>query len=84
LFELPLVPVNTTRLLLSSITYGFAILSMQDGKPGLRTDVVGADGLFGLAFIGIELYEFREFVEQGGPAQRFALQVYKVSSGGRS
>src|SRR6202007_2954158 len=28
IFELPLVAVNTTMLLLSSITYGFAMLSM--------------------------------------------------------
>src|SRR3546814_9221023 len=28
-FELPLVAVNTSMLLLSSITYGFAVLAMQ-------------------------------------------------------
>src|ERR1700761_6783757 len=32
LFELPLVAVNTSMLLLSSITYGFAMLAMQLGK----------------------------------------------------
>src|ERR1700761_5239093 len=29
LFDLPLVAVNTSMLLMSSITYGFAMLSMQ-------------------------------------------------------
>jgi len=29
LFELPLVAVNTSLLLLSSITYGFAVIEMQ-------------------------------------------------------
>ena len=35
LFDLPLVAVNTSLLLLSSITYGFAMLEMQKGRlPG--------------------------------------------------
>src|ERR1700749_5298876 len=34
LFELSLVAVNTTMLLLSSITYGFAMLTMQQNKIG--------------------------------------------------
>src|ERR1700745_4345782 len=32
LFELPVVAVNTTMLLLSSITYGFAVLAMQKDR----------------------------------------------------
>src|ERR1700754_339440 len=35
LFDLPLVAVNTTLLLLSSITYGFAMIEMQRSRlPG--------------------------------------------------
>src|SRR3981081_2697174 len=34
LFELPLVAVNTSLLLLSSITYGFAVIEMQRRRPG--------------------------------------------------
>ena len=35
LFDLPLVAVNTSLLLLSSITYGFAMIEMQRGRlPG--------------------------------------------------
>ena len=42
LFELPLVAVNTSLLLLSSITYGFAVIAMQRKRatprwPGLRS-----------------------------------------------
>ena len=32
IFELPLVALNTSMLLLSSITYGFAMLAMNQGK----------------------------------------------------
>src|ERR1700761_8153683 len=34
LFDLPLVAVNTSMLLLSSITYGFAMLTMEKGRIG--------------------------------------------------
>ena len=34
LFDLGLVAVNTTMLLLSSITYGFAMLTMDKGRVG--------------------------------------------------
>src|SRR6201994_1331063 len=34
LFDLPLVAINTSLLLLSSITYGFAMLQMQQRRMG--------------------------------------------------
>src|SRR6476469_8941332 len=34
IFELPLVAVNTSLLLLSSITYGFAVVEMQRRRTG--------------------------------------------------
>jgi cytochrome o ubiquinol oxidase subunit 3 len=58
---------------LSSITYGFAILAMQDGKRGSVQMWLALTGLFGIAFIGIELHEFREFIEQGATPQRSAF-----------
>src|SRR6476620_11014559 len=58
LFELPLVALNTSMLLLSSITYGFAILAMQKGRVVPTQVWLAVTGLFGLAFVGIELYEF--------------------------
>ena len=33
-FELPVVALNTSLLLLSSITYGFAVLEMQQNRRG--------------------------------------------------
>jgi cytochrome o ubiquinol oxidase subunit 3 len=68
LFELPLVAANTTMLLLSSITYGFAMLAMEKGRAGATQAWLAITGLFGLAFLGIELHEFAGLIAEGaGP-----------------
>src|SRR6476660_4527914 len=58
LFDLPLVAVNTSLLLLSSITYGFAMIEMQRGRIPGTLIWLGITGLLGAGFIGIELTEF--------------------------
>ena len=73
LFDLPLVAVNTTMLLLSSITYGFAMLAMQDNRAGRTQMWLAVTAFFGLCFIGIELYEFADFIRQGATPQRSAF-----------
>ncbi|MBJ3777543.1 cytochrome o ubiquinol oxidase subunit III [Acuticoccus mangrovi] len=70
LFELDLVAVNTTMLLLSSITYGFAMLEMVKGRTRMTLFWLAVTGLFGAAFIGIELYEFTHFIHIGAGPQR--------------
>ena len=73
LFDLPLVAINTAMLLFSSITYGFAMLSMQRRHiPGVLA-WLAITGLFGLAFLGIELYEFSHLIHQGAGPQRSAF-----------
>ncbi|MET1047697.1 MAG: cytochrome o ubiquinol oxidase subunit III [Hyphomicrobium sp.] len=73
LFDLPLVAVNTSMLLLSSITYGFAVLEMQKNRtqPMLMWLVVTM--LFGAAFISIELWEFAHMIHEGATPQRSAF-----------
>ncbi len=73
LFDLPLVALNTSMLLLSSITYGFAMLEMQ--KNRMRTTLIwlGITGLFGAAFLGLELYEFAHLIHEGAGPQRSAF-----------
>ena len=73
LFDLPLVALNTSMLLLSSITYGFAMLSMA--KRNVRSVQVwlAITGLFGLAFLCIELYEFWHLFHEGATPQRSAF-----------
>jgi len=73
LFELPLVALNTTMLLLSSITYGFAVLEMQKNRRGTMMAWLIITGLFGLAFLGIELYEFGHLIHEGAGPQRSAF-----------
>ncbi|MEM9602090.1 MAG: cytochrome o ubiquinol oxidase subunit III [Pseudomonadota bacterium] len=65
LFDLRLIAVSTAMLLLSSITYGFAMIAMQARQ--LRALVVWliVTGLFGLGFLGLEIYEFAHLWQIG-------------------
>jgi cytochrome o ubiquinol oxidase subunit III len=73
LFDLKLVALNTTMLLLSSITYGFAILEMQKNRVLATEAWLIITAFFGLCFIGIELYEFADFIREGATPQRSAF-----------
>lgn len=73
LFDLKLVALNTTMLLLSSITYGFAMLAMVKDKVKEVQVWLLITGLFGLAFLGIELYEFHHMIHEGATPQRSAF-----------
>ncbi|MFC3124272.1 cytochrome o ubiquinol oxidase subunit III [Pseudoroseomonas globiformis] len=77
LFDLGLVALNTTMLLFSSITYGFAMLSMQKGRKWAVIFWLGVTGLFGAAFLGIELYEFSHLLhENAGPWRSAFLSAF--------
>ena len=73
LFELPLVALNTALLLVSSITFGFAMLEMEAGRIGGTRLWLMVTALFGVAFLGIELYEFSSLVAEGATPQRSAF-----------
>ncbi len=73
LFDLPLVAVNTSLLLLSSITYGFAMLEMQKNKLRPVLIWLAITGLLGAGFIGLELYEFMHLIHEGAGPQRSAF-----------
>ncbi|MER2267881.1 cytochrome c oxidase subunit 3 family protein, partial [Methylobacterium oxalidis] len=70
LFDLRLVAVNTGLLLLSSITYGFAMLEMEKERVDTTLMWLAVTGLFGLGFLGIELYEFAHLIHEGATPQR--------------
>lgn len=73
LFDLELVALNTAMLLFSSLTYGLAMLAMVKGKVGQTQGWLAVTGLFGLCFLGIELYEFAHLIGEGATPQRSAF-----------
>jgi cytochrome o ubiquinol oxidase subunit 3 len=73
LFDLELVALNTAMLLFSSITYGFAMLEMVRNRRRATLIWLAVTGLFGLAFLGIELYEFHHLIHEGAGPQRSAF-----------
>ena len=73
IFELPLVALNTGLLLVSSITYGFAMIAMHDGKlRGTQLWLV-VTGLLGIGFVSVELYEFGNLIAEGATPQTSAF-----------
>ncbi|MGN6100448.1 MAG: cytochrome o ubiquinol oxidase subunit III [Devosia sp.] len=73
LFDIPLIAVNTTALLLSSITYGFAVISMQTRRVGATQLWLAVTAVLGLCFVGIELSEFAHMIAEGAGPQRSAF-----------
>ncbi|UXN74036.1 cytochrome o ubiquinol oxidase subunit III [Devosia sp. A8/3-2] len=73
LFNLPLVAVSTGALLLSSITYGFAMLEMEQNKQGSTQLWLAITGVLGAVFPGLTLYEFYHMIHEGAVPQRSAF-----------
>jgi cytochrome o ubiquinol oxidase subunit III len=73
LFDLPLVALNTSMLLFSSITCGFAMLEMERNRKGATLAWLAVTALFGVAFVGLELYEFAHLIHEGAGPQRSAF-----------
>lgn len=70
IFELPFVLVETALLLLSSITYGFAVISINKNSQTSVNRWLALTFLFGLGFICMELYEFHHLIAEGFGPQR--------------
>ncbi|WP_409267269.1 cytochrome o ubiquinol oxidase subunit III [Massilia sp. BHUDP2] len=70
LFDLTLIAINTGFLLLSSITFGIAMISAQAKKLGATLLWMGVTGLLGAAFLALEIYEFYHLIHQGAGPQR--------------
>ncbi|HEY2624440.1 MAG TPA: cytochrome o ubiquinol oxidase subunit III [Dyella sp.] len=71
--ELPTVAINTALLLLSSITYGFAVLEMQRDRQRAMMTWLAITGLLGAGFITLELREFAHLISIGAGPQRSAF-----------
>ena len=70
LFDLGLVAINTAILLVSALTCGLAMISLQAGKLGAVRLWLVVTALLGAAFVGIELHEFSELIAEGATPQR--------------
>ncbi|WP_432377983.1 cytochrome o ubiquinol oxidase subunit III [Duganella sp. P38] len=73
LFDLSLVAINTGFLLLSSITYGFAMIATQRKNLNATIGWLLVTGVFGLAFLYLEMYEFLHLIHEGAGPQRSAF-----------
>ncbi|MEM6477767.1 MAG: cytochrome o ubiquinol oxidase subunit III [Pseudomonadota bacterium] len=58
LFEIEMILLATFMLLFSSITYGFAMIQMQNGSKNGTMGWLVITGVFGLAFLGLSIAEF--------------------------
>ena len=70
LFDLSLVALNTSLLLFSSITYGFAMLAAKKNRLQRTMLWLGLTGLLGLSFVALEIGEFVHLVHEGAGPQR--------------
>ena len=77
LFEIPGVAYETAALLLSSITYGFAMLCAYQQKVGLVRFWLVVTFVLGLCFLTIEVREFAGLVAEGaGPDRSAFLSIF--------
>ncbi|MFW2851661.1 cytochrome o ubiquinol oxidase subunit III [Sphingomonas sp. TX0543] len=73
LFDLKLVALNTALLLFSSITYGFAMIAAHEQRKAAALRWLLVTLLFGLGFLGIELFEFHHLIHEGAGPSRSAF-----------
>ena len=72
IFDLELVALNSGLLLTSALTCGFAMLAMQADRVRAVQGWLLVTALLGIAFVGVELYEFSHLIAEGATPQRSA------------
>ena len=78
LFDLKYVLGETMLLLVSSFTFGMAMLNMHAGHRGKVIGWLLVTFLFGAGFVGMEIHEFAHLimVEHAGPDRSAFLSAY--------
>jgi len=70
LFSLSYLFIETMLLLISSVTYGLAMVAMQDSKSKSVLLALGATFLLGAGFVFMEIREFHEMIMAGHTPQQ--------------
>lgn len=73
LFDLKLLAVSTGALLLSSMTYGFAMLELGRNRKRAVLAWLAVAGGLALVFLGLEIHEFSHLVSEGAGPSRSAF-----------
>ncbi len=73
LFDLPYVAVETGLLLVSSLTYGLAMIGMEAGNRRQVFGWMAVTFLLGLGFVGMEIHEFGDLIARGAGPDRSAF-----------
>ncbi|WWP00692.1 MAG: cytochrome o ubiquinol oxidase subunit III [Candidatus Dasytiphilus stammeri] len=78
IFNLPLVLLETTCLLLSSVSYGIAMVRISKTSNVTKGMIwLGLTWMLGLCFIYMEMYEFHKLVtENYGPQRSGFLSIF--------
>ncbi|MDN3379225.1 MULTISPECIES: cytochrome o ubiquinol oxidase subunit III [unclassified Pseudoalteromonas] len=77
IFELDFVALETAALLLSSITFGFAMIFARAQKKAATLAWLAATFALGAVFISMEIYEFNHLITHGnGPQQSAFLSAF--------
>ncbi|HDN9007398.1 cytochrome o ubiquinol oxidase subunit III [Aeromonas veronii] len=77
IFELPFVFAETMLLLLSSITFGFAMLAMNKNRVSTVNGWLLVTFVLGAGFIAMEIYEFHHLIAEGyGPDRSAFLSAF--------
>jgi len=73
IFELNFVALETAALLVSSITFGFAMLCAQKQNRKAALSWLAVTWVLGASFIGMEVYEFHHLIIHGHGPQTSAF-----------
>lgn len=75
--DLPGLAVNTALLLVSSVTFGFAMLEMARQRRQAMLGWLAVAGLLAAVFVGLEIHEFVGMIAEGaGPGRSAFLSSF--------
>ncbi len=76
-FDLHGLAVNTALLLVSSVTFGFAMLEMARERKRAMLGWLAVSGVLAAVFVGLEIHEFASMIAEGaGPGRSAFLSSF--------